>query len=153
MATQRAREVAAAARTLEARLPRDAALPAFVDALGAAGVGVDEVGQGVDHGAVGVTERGTVNGPHRLQAQFPAGGAYSQADRQVGARVFAAQCVVCHGATGNLVAGVDYKMTANSSLIAGYRQLDINKQSYSGTQPFDFNATLYGPFMALAFQF
>ena len=53
----------------------------------------------------------------------------------------------------NLVAGVDYKMTANSSLIAGYRQLDINKQSYSGTQPFDFNATLYGPFMALAFQF
>ncbi|MEI8382257.1 MAG: hypothetical protein WCJ09_19150 [Planctomycetota bacterium] len=53
----------------------------------------------------------------------------------------------------NLIAGVDYKMTANSSLIAGYRQLDINKQSYSGTQPFDFNARLYGPFMALAFQF
>ncbi len=53
----------------------------------------------------------------------------------------------------NLVAGVDYKMTANTSLIAGYRVLDINKQSYSGTQPFNFNAQLYGPFMALAFQF
>ena len=32
----RHREVAVAARTLEARLPRDAALPAFVDALGGA---------------------------------------------------------------------------------------------------------------------
>lgn len=48
-------------------------------------------------------------GPYRLEAQFPAGGVYSQADRQVGARVFAAQCVVCHGATGNLVAGVDLR--------------------------------------------
>ena len=28
---------------------------------------------------------------------------------QVGARVFASQCVVCHGATGNLVAGVDLR--------------------------------------------
>lgn len=44
-----------------------------------------------------------------LHAQFPAGGPYSQADIQVGARVFAAQCVVCHGATGNLIAGVDLR--------------------------------------------
>lgn len=42
-------------------------------------------------------------------AQFPAAGPYSQADIQVGARVFASQCVVCHGATGNLIAGVDLK--------------------------------------------
>ena len=48
-------------------------------------------------------------GEGRLWAQFPAGGPYSQADIQVGARVFASQCVVCHGATGNLVAGVDLR--------------------------------------------
>jgi putative heme-binding domain-containing protein len=50
-----------------------------------------------------------VVGEGRLWAQFPAGGPYSQADIQVGARVFASQCVVCHGATGNLVAGVDLR--------------------------------------------
>jgi putative heme-binding domain-containing protein len=42
-------------------------------------------------------------------AQFPGGGPYSQADIKVGAGVFAAQCVVCHGATGNLVAGIDLR--------------------------------------------
>jgi putative heme-binding domain-containing protein len=45
----------------------------------------------------------------RLGAQFPPGGPASRADIQLGARVFAAQCVVCHGATGNLVAGVDLR--------------------------------------------
>ncbi len=44
----------------------------------------------------------------RLEAQFPTG-KYGQADIQFGARVFAAQCVVCHGAQGNLVAGVDLR--------------------------------------------
>lgn len=53
----------------------------------------------------------------------------------------------------NLIAGVDWKMTSCSSLIAGYRQMDINKHSDSGGSAFDFNARLYGPFMALAFQF
>jgi len=48
-------------------------------------------------------------GAGRLHAQFPPAGPYSQVDIQVGARVFAAQCVVCHGATGNLVAGVDLR--------------------------------------------
>jgi cytochrome c oxidase cbb3-type subunit III len=43
------------------------------------------------------------------EAQFPAAGPYSQPDIQLGARVFASQCVVCHGATGNLVAGVDLR--------------------------------------------
>ena len=50
-----------------------------------------------------------VLGSGRLIAQFPAGGPPSQADLEMGARVFAAQCVVCHGATGNLVAGVDLR--------------------------------------------
>src|SRR5438034_6749137 len=48
-------------------------------------------------------------GSGRLMAQFPAGGPPSQADIELGAGVFAAQCVVCHGATGNLVAGVDLR--------------------------------------------
>jgi len=46
---------------------------------------------------------------HEVRAQFPGGGPYSQADIKVGAGVFAAQCVVCHGATGNLVAGIDLR--------------------------------------------
>jgi len=50
-----------------------------------------------------------VLGSGRLTAQFPAGGPPSQADLEVGAQIFAAQCVVCHGATGNLVAGVDLR--------------------------------------------
>jgi putative heme-binding domain-containing protein len=46
--------------------------------------------------------------PGRLEAQFPSG-KYGQADIQFGSRVFAAQCVVCHGSAGNLVAGVDLR--------------------------------------------
>jgi putative heme-binding domain-containing protein len=48
-------------------------------------------------------------GATAFSAQFPPGGPYSQADIQVGARVFSAQCVVCHGSTGNLVTGVDLR--------------------------------------------
>jgi putative heme-binding domain-containing protein len=36
-------------------------------------------------------------------------GPYAPADIQYGARVFAAQCAVCHGATGDMVAGVDLR--------------------------------------------
>lgn len=53
----------------------------------------------------------------------------------------------------NLIAGVDWKMTSCSSLILGYRELNINRHSASGLTPFTFNAKLYGPFMAVAFQF
>lgn len=53
----------------------------------------------------------------------------------------------------NLIAGVDWKMTSCSSLIVGYRELNINRYSASGLTPFAFNAKLYGPFMAVAFQF
>ncbi|WP_010586392.1 hypothetical protein [Schlesneria paludicola] len=53
----------------------------------------------------------------------------------------------------NLIAGVDWKMTSCSSLIAGYRELNINKSGGVGGTAFDFNAKMYGPFMAVSFQF
>lgn len=53
----------------------------------------------------------------------------------------------------NVIAGVDWKMTSCSSLILGYRELNINRYSASGLTPFAFNAKLYGPFMAVSFQF
>ena len=53
----------------------------------------------------------------------------------------------------NLIAGVDWKMTSCASLIAGYRELNINKSGGVGGTAFDFNAKMYGPFMAVAFQF
>ena len=53
----------------------------------------------------------------------------------------------------NLVAGVDWKMTSCSSLVAGYRELNINKSGGVGGTAFDFNAKMYGPFMAITFQF
>src|SRR5262245_42034582 len=34
---------------------------------------------------------------------------YAQADIQYGARLFGQQCTVCHGATGDVVAGVDLR--------------------------------------------
>ena len=43
-----------------------------------------------------------------LFAQTPAG-QHAQADIQYGSRIFAAQCAVCHGATGDLVADVDLR--------------------------------------------
>lgn len=53
----------------------------------------------------------------------------------------------------NVIAGLDWKMTSCSSLVIGYREMNINKFSGSGLTPFGFNAKLYGPFMAVAFQF
>lgn len=53
----------------------------------------------------------------------------------------------------NVIAGLDWKMTSCSSLIVGYREMNINRFSGSGLTPFGFNAKLYGPFMAIAFQF
>jgi putative heme-binding domain-containing protein len=41
-----------------------------------------------------------------FRAQTPAG-QYAPADIQYGSRIYAAQCNVCHGATGDTVAGVD----------------------------------------------
>jgi len=44
----------------------------------------------------------------RLGAQGPSA-IYASADIQYGSRIFAAQCVTCHGDTGDLVAGVDLR--------------------------------------------
>jgi len=44
----------------------------------------------------------------QLAAQ-PRPGQYAPADVQHGARLYAAQCTVCHGATGDTVAGVDLR--------------------------------------------
>lgn len=53
----------------------------------------------------------------------------------------------------NLIAGLDWKMTSCSSLVAGYRELNVNKTGGVGGTAFDFNAKMYGPFMAITFQF
>lgn len=44
----------------------------------------------------------------RAAAQAPAG-QYAPLDIQYGARIFASQCAVCHGATGDQIAGVDLR--------------------------------------------
>ena len=54
----------------------------------------------------------------------------------------------------NLIGGVDWKISQCASLSAGYRELNINKTGTgAGGMPFVFDAKLYGPFMAVAFQF
>jgi len=53
----------------------------------------------------------------------------------------------------NVVAGADWQLNKCSSLVAGYRVLNIDQSGSSGGTPFLFNVQLYGPFMALAFQF
>lgn len=53
----------------------------------------------------------------------------------------------------NLIAGLDWKLTSNSSLVAGYRELNINRSSSVAGTAFQFDAKLYGPFMALTLQF
>jgi putative heme-binding domain-containing protein len=44
----------------------------------------------------------------QLNAQAPTG-QYAPADIQYGSRIYAAQCTLCHGATGDTVAGVDLR--------------------------------------------
>lgn len=45
----------------------------------------------------------------RLSAQVPPPVQYAPLDIQYGSRIYAAQCVICHGATGDLIAGVDFR--------------------------------------------
>jgi putative heme-binding domain-containing protein len=71
--------------------------------------------------------------PGRLGAQFPAGGPPSPADIQVGARVFAAQCVVCHGATGNLVPGVDLRSGRFNRASNDFELVEIITTGIKGT--------------------
>lgn len=52
------------------------------------------------------------SGAHRLAAQAPAQdhpGQYSAIDIETGSRLYAGQCVLCHGPNGDVVAGVDLR--------------------------------------------
>ncbi|MCX7411772.1 MAG: hypothetical protein NTZ32_27170 [Planctomycetales bacterium] len=53
----------------------------------------------------------------------------------------------------NVVAGVDYQWNSWTSLGAGYRVLDIDQKSGSGTTAYGFDVQMAGPFAALAFKF
>ncbi len=55
----------------------------------------------------------------------------------------------------NLVTGVEYACAAwpGSSLLLGYKVLDIDESKYSGVQHFVFDVKLQGPFLALGFRF
>ncbi len=55
----------------------------------------------------------------------------------------------------HLVAGVEYAcgFCPGSSLLLGYKLLDIDESKYSGAQQFVFDVKLQGPFLALAFRF
>lgn len=53
----------------------------------------------------------------------------------------------------NVVAGLDYQWNSSTSLLAGYRILDIDQSSGAGATAFGFDVQMAGPFAALAFQF
>lgn len=55
----------------------------------------------------------------------------------------------------NLIAGIEYACAScpGSSLVLGYRVLDIDESKNSGTQQFVFDVKMQGPFLALAFRF
>ena len=71
-----------------------------------------------------------------------AAGQYAQADVQYGARVYAAQCAVCHGATGDTVSGVNLatgpfrRASTDSELMA----IVISGISGTAMPAFKFNA-------------
>lgn len=70
------------------------------------------------------------------------GGPYAQADIQYGSRVYAAQCVVCHGATGDTVAGVDLRSGRFRRATSNSELLEILTSGIPGTAmpKFTFNA-------------
>jgi hypothetical protein len=53
----------------------------------------------------------------------------------------------------NLIAGVDYQCSENTTFAVGYRQLRIDKYSGSGAAAQGFDVTMYGPFLALTFRY
>jgi len=55
--------------------------------------------------------------------------------------------------TWNLLAGIDYKLKENMSLKAGYRILDIDYDSGSGTNEFGLDAQFRGPIFGLTIKF
>lgn len=58
-------------------------------------------------GAVGLLGAALLVGP-RAYAQSPPG-IYARADIEYGARIYTAQCTTCHGVTGDVVPGVDFR--------------------------------------------
>lgn len=78
----------------------------------------------------------------RLQAQNRAG-QYAQADIQYGSGVYAAQCVVCHGANGDGVAGVDLRngQLRRASSDAELGNIITNGIPGTAMAPFAFNAS------------
>ena len=81
-------------------------------------------------------------GGGQLQAQNRAG-QYAQADIQYGSRVYAAQCAVCHGANGNVVAGVDLRNGPLRRAPSDAELRDIITTGIPGTAmpPFAFDAS------------
>ena len=53
----------------------------------------------------------------------------------------------------NLIAGADWRMSSCSSLIAGYRELNVNRTGGVGGTAFEYDSKMYGPFMAITFEF
>ena len=78
----------------------------------------------------------------RFQAQNRAG-QYAQADIQYGSGVYAAQCVVCHGANGDGVAGVDLRngQLPRASSDAELRNIITNGIPGTAMPPFAFDAS------------
>jgi putative heme-binding domain-containing protein len=78
----------------------------------------------------------------QLEAQGRAG-QYAPLDIQFGSRVYAAQCVVCHGATGDLVGGVDLRSGRFQRASSDGELRGIITTGIPGTAmpPFTFNAS------------
>lgn len=74
--------------------------------------------------------------PASLSAQT-----YAPADVQYGARLYAQQCTVCHGATGDVVAGVDLRANRfkRSSTDNDLRNVISNGVQGTGMPPFKFD--------------
>ena len=53
----------------------------------------------------------------------------------------------------NVVAGLDYQWSSSTSLLAGYRVLDIDQLSGAGDTAFGFDVRMSGPFAAMAVRF
>jgi opacity protein-like surface antigen len=53
----------------------------------------------------------------------------------------------------NVIAGLSWQTTEHLSLVAGYRDFDINAAQGSGTTRFAFHAKMQGPFIAFALQY
>ena len=73
--------------------------------------------------------------PASLRAQT-----YAQADIQYGARLYGQQCTVCHGATGDVVAGVDLRANRFKRSTSDYDLMAVIMTGVEGTgmPPFKF---------------